>query len=354
MSAGAVVEVNPGSFPPPQAATTIVRTTTSQIGCLLIVAFLPLSVDDGESILRSLPYVTRESEDVRSASTAPGSSTSAPYGGKYALNFGVSIFRRVSLILHRVTFRSESSGNLPIANEMIARSPKAASTSTLTLPRGTRIVEEALGVPAWVMLTRLFIGLGWLRAAAEKIIDPSWWSGAGVLDFIANQAPQTLGWYRPLADGWVSLHSGLVAAAVVVLQLVVAGSLISGRAVGYGLMIGMLLNLNFMAAGAVSPSVFYLLSQGALALWLAEQAGPRKLIPRLLTSIAVAAYILGVMSLPFIGTLHPARVIRDPGIMFVVVAGLTIIGCDLAHRRITGGRSLPPLAWLLRRQPIRR
>ena len=33
------------------------------------------------------------------------------------------------------------------------------------------------------------------------------------------------------------------------------------------------MNLNFIAAGAVDPSIFYVLAQGAVALWLAERAG---------------------------------------------------------------------------------
>lgn len=202
-----------------------------------------------------------------------------------------------------------------------------------------------MGVPAWVMITRLFIGLGWTRAAVEKVIDSDWWSGSGILAFIAEQSSHTLGWYRPVLDGMVAPNAVLFAVIVIIAQLAVAVSLLSGRAVGYGLLLGMFLNLNFLAAGAVNPSAFYLLSQGALALWLAEQARSGKLITRTLSTIAVAAYVLGVMSLPYIGTLHPARVMADPGIMFVVVALLTVVACDLAHRRITGGKALPPLEW---------
>ncbi len=234
--------------------------------------------------------------------------------------------------------------------DMTAHLPKVSSSSSWTLSRSrTRIAEEALGVPAWVMITRLFIGLGWTRAAVEKVIDSDWWNGTGIVTFIGEQSAQTLGWYRPVLDGMVAPNPVLFAVIVVVAEIAVAVSLLSGRAVGYGLLLGMFLNLNFLAAGAVNPSAFYLLSQGALALWLAEQVRSGKLITRTLSAIAIAAYVLGVMSLPNIGTLHPARVMADPGIMFVLVALLTVVACDLAHRRISGGQALPPLRWFSQR-----
>ena len=37
--------------------------------------------------------------------------------------------------------------------------------------------------PAWAAVTEVFIGLGWLRAATSKIIDPSWWSGDHLAEF---------------------------------------------------------------------------------------------------------------------------------------------------------------------------
>jgi hypothetical protein len=56
-----------------------------------------------------------------------------------------------------------------------------------------------------------------------------------------------------------------------------------------------------------------------------------------------------MVSLPSITTFHPARVITDPAIMFVVISLVAVVACDSAHRRITGGRGLPAIDWLLRR-----
>ncbi|MDH3190438.1 MAG: hypothetical protein OEM39_07355 [Acidimicrobiia bacterium] len=232
---------------------------------------------------------------------------------------------------------------------MIARSPDMSSTPSWALGKGQAFVaRRTLGIPAWVLLTQIFIGLGWSRAAVEKIIDGSWWGGSGITTFLAEQSSLTLGWYQPVVDHIVRPNVAVFAIVVVCSQLLAAASLLSGRLVGYGLLLGMFMNVNFLAAGSVNPSAFYLLSQGALALWLAEQAEYGTLVPRVLSVIAVLGYVIGVMSLPYIGTLHPAEVMKDPGIMVALAGALTVIGCDLAHRRVTDGDGLPILTWFTR------
>jgi hypothetical protein len=234
---------------------------------------------------------------------------------------------------------------------MIARSPNLSSSRSWARGRGQAfIAERVLGVPAWVLLIQIFIGLGWIRAAAEKLIDPAWWNGFDLTIFLASQSPRTLGWYAPLADHVIAPNVVWFAAIVVVLQLAVGVSLLSGRAIGYALVIGMFMNLNFLAAGSVNPSVFYLVSQGAVALWLVEKAAPNKRLPIALSAIAIMGYVLAAMSLPLIRTLHPARVIEDPAIMTVLMGILTVIGCEMAHRSIKDGEGLPILNWFFRKK----
>ncbi len=233
-------------------------------------------------------------------------------------------------------------------------SPKAEqSTPTLTVKSRNAFAARTVGIPSWVLLIQLFIGLGWLRAAAEKVFEPTWWSGVEVQIFLFQQSDHMLGWYRPIATNWIAPYAASVAIAVVAILLFAASSLLSGRLVRLGLFAGMFLNLNFMAAGSVNPSVFYLLAQGVLALWLAEQSLPGKLVPRLLSGVAFLSYVVGVMSLPYIRTIDPAEVISDPAVMLVFSSVLTVIVCDQAYRRIVGGRGLPALNWLFRREESR-
>lgn len=49
--------------------------------------------------------------------------------------------------------------------------------------------------PAWVLVTQLFIGFGWNRAAVEKIIDTSWWSGDALSRFLEAQSGRTVSCY---------------------------------------------------------------------------------------------------------------------------------------------------------------
>lgn len=216
----------------------------------------------------------------------------------------------------------------------------ASSSSAASRSLSSVVADRVAGLPAWVVLTQLFIGLGWLRAAAEKVIDPGWWRGEVIASFLTEHGDRTLAWYEPFVDLVVSRYSVVFVVIVVLAQLAAGASLVTGRFVALGLAVGMFLNLNFMAAGAVSPSAFYLLSQGAVALWLVERSPARPRLRRRLHVAAVAAATAGVLSLPFVSTLHPAHVIDDPAVMFALGGALTVVGCDLAHRHLTGGIGL--------------
>ena len=112
-------------------------------------------------------------------------------------------------------------------------------------------------------------------------------------------------------------------------------SFVRGRFVGFALAVGVLMNLNFMAAGAVNPSAFYLVIQGTIALWLAERTRAGQRAGRALTATAVAGAGLAALSVPYISTLHPHGVVEDPAVMMVMGGALTVVGCGLAHRRVT-------------------
>ena len=192
------------------------------------------------------------------------------------------------------------------------------------------------GLPAWVVLTQLFIGLGWLRAVTEKLIDPAWWNGAAIHAFVEDHEGLAVGWYQPFVDTVVSPRALLVALVVMAAQLVAGLSLVTGRKAAVGVGVGMFLNLHFLAAGAVDPSAFYLLAQGALALWMAERASTPAVLRRLETA-AVSAAVLAAVSLPFITTLHPAEVIEDPAVMFAFGGSLSAVAALLARNSLGAG-----------------
>ncbi len=181
-----------------------------------------------------------------------------------------------------------------------------------------------------MLLIQVFIGFGWLRAASEKIIDPAWWSGDVIRQFVVSQQDNTLPWFEPFLDYVVIPMAPVVALVVVALQLLVGVSLLTGRRLAIGLGVGIGMNLCFLAAGAVTPSAFYLLAQGAVLLWMAERRPtPRK--ADWLQDVAAVSAFFAALNLPLIRTVHPAHVIEDPAMMFSFGALLAAMGCLVAR-----------------------
>ncbi len=188
------------------------------------------------------------------------------------------------------------------------------------------ITERFRNQPAWAAVTEIFIGLGWLRAAAAKSIDAQWWNGSALQAFLFEHQSAGLGWYQPFADQIVAPNVPLFAFTVLALQAIAAASLLSGRHRAVGLGLGIAMNLHFVAAGAVNPSAFYLLAQGALVLWMIEQRPSLPSIDSLVRTMAAGLAMVG-FNLPFIRTLDPKTVIDDPAIMMATVGGLTCLAC---------------------------
>ncbi len=114
---------------------------------------------------------------------------------------------------------------------------------------------------------RLFIGFGWLRATAEKLTDSTWYTGEAIRGFLdMHVADGTVVftsyewmieniWYptaQPL--GWV----------VMAIQLTIGLAIFCGAYTNAALLAGIVLNVNFMLAGSINPSAFYIVIQVAL------------------------------------------------------------------------------------------
>lgn len=180
-------------------------------------------------------------------------------------------------------------------------------------------------VPAWAAIAETFIALGWLRAAVEKVISPGWWSGEELADFLADHDGAALTWFEPFLTSVVEPFGLVVAALVPMLQLAIAVALFRGGATRVpGLLLGIGLNLVFIATGAVNPSIFYILLQGGILLWLVERDRSGRRIAWLDIAVGFAGFV-GSASLFSIRTLDPASVVDDPGLIMVTLAGLTLL-----------------------------
>lgn len=225
------------------------------------------------------------------------------------------------------------------SSRLIDPAEQLASTSS-RLQGGNGLIDRFVGVfagiPPWAVLVQLFFGLGWLRASTEKIIDSAWWRGDVVELFVLENEPQTVGWFSPFLDAILVMPTSLVAALLLIGQILVGVCLILNRGVRVALTVAIVMNVAFVATGSVNPSAFYLVGQGALLVALVPRDDPR-----LRTSIW-ATLAFAAVNIPFIDTIHPADVINDPAIMLVTVSALYALAARLvlvngpAHNSILG------------------
>lgn len=219
--------------------------------------------------------------------------------------------------------------------------------------------ETAVLVPL-----RGFIGLGWLRAAVEKAVDPGWADGSSLTAFLLQQGGHAaFPAYQALMTDVFLPH------AVLLSWIILIGQLLAGAAIGAGFLtraalIGALfMNINFLLAGAPNPSAFYLVIQGALLManagmilgvdgWLRQRALERRppaqevpaLSPRqprrwpLVTSMVLFGGIAGAAT-PYIRDFSPAGSVHDPAMLVVIVSLMAAVWSAMSHARSLLNRS---------------
>lgn len=133
--------------------------------------------------------------------------------------------------------------------------------------------------PAW-LLVRLYVGLVWLSAGWEKLVDPGGlWvgrrSGFALAGFVngallktAGEHPDVSGWYAAFLEHAVLPHAALFSLLVTFGELCVGLALLAGLFTGVAAFFGGFMNLAFLMAGTVSvnPQLF-VLSTGVVLAW---------------------------------------------------------------------------------------
>jgi uncharacterized membrane protein YphA (DoxX/SURF4 family) len=193
---------------------------------------------------------------------------------------------------------------------------------------------------------RLFLAAGWLRAGAEKLIDPKWWSGAKLRTFVGAQHDAALPFFRPVMNGLIAPNAQFVAIVVVVTQLLCGLAIAIGKPLRPALRWVFLMNVVFIMSGKVNPSAFYLVMEIVLLFAIADGViSVRPSAPSRRTVAAACASLgLGAAVVPYIRTIEPAKVIDDPAMMLTFTAFIITVTLLLrmsAHR--------PPTTFFLRR-----
>ncbi len=225
----------------------------------------------------------------------------------------------------------------------------------------SRLRSELSKDRAYLLPLRIFIGLGWLRAAAEKVVDPAWYDGTALTAFLQQQ----LGWsqeafpfYGTLMESVFMPGATALSIVVILAQLFAGLAILLGYYTNAGLLVGLVMNVNFVFAGAVDPSTFYIVIQLVLffggagsvlsvdTLRATGRRSPLLTAPRdregaqhqrVYGFIAVVCLAFAVAMLPYVSTLAPATVVEDPAMILVVLA---LFGAAASATSVVGSR--PP------------
>ncbi|MEM8922583.1 MAG: hypothetical protein AAGD35_03705 [Actinomycetota bacterium] len=194
-------------------------------------------------------------------------------------------------------------------------------------------------MPAWLLVSQGFLAVGWLRAAVAHGMTPEWWNGEEVTTFAAERAGDALPFYRPVLE-MVAEQPALVAAVVMLLQLVAGVMLAFNVRPLTGLAVGAVLNVNFVMAGAVNPSLFYLAIALAIVLARAEEGLSFTDVRAFSVPVTAVALAAVVALVPFIGTLDPTEAIDDPALALIFIALLSVAAAWVVRLRVD--RAPPP------------
>jgi thiosulfate dehydrogenase [quinone] large subunit len=125
---------------------------------------------------------------------------------------------------------------------------------------------------AWVwLLLRLYVGYEWVTAGWDKVTSALWvgpQAGASVTGFLTGALQNATGahpavsrWYAYLIRTVALAHPALIANIVAFGELAVGICLVLGAFTGIAAFFGILMNFNYLFAGAVSINPLLLLIQ---------------------------------------------------------------------------------------------
>jgi hypothetical protein len=205
--------------------------------------------------------------------------------------------------------------------------------------------RETLKDGIYLVPVRAFIGIGWLRAFAEKVLDSGWRDGARLAAFLERQLDAgaiAIPPYQTLVTDLFLSHALVLGWIVMLGQLLAGLAIASGSLTTAALLGGIFMNLNFVLAGAPDPSAFYIVIQMVLLLagtgavlgfdallgrYLpfltarpADFAAPRPLAPPVALALAALAAGCGTFATLHIRDWTPKGSVHDPAAVLAVLA----------------------------------
>ena len=233
------------------------------------------------------------------------------------------------------------------------------SVNILAKPR-LYVQREIQQDSAYLLPLRLFIGIGWIRACLEKFITAGWPNGTSLVEFFNQQlsgGQVVFPFYRDLITQVFAPNALALSWIIMIGQLLVGMAIMFGALTNFALLMGMFMNLNFILAGMITPSAFYIVIQAALlvantgavfgldyylsrylpfSLISAQRSLDRKfwrLEKACFSLAAVLAVFIGAASIPFIQDYSPHSV-DDPAMLMLVLSVITGLTALVTSQRI--------------------
>ena len=218
--------------------------------------------------------------------------------------------------------------------------------------------QEALRSDAYLVPLRWFLGIGWLRAAVEKLIDPAWYSGDVLRDFLGNATSGAVVFpaFETVLQTVIEPAAPLVSWLLVALQLACGMGILLGSLTNAALLTGIGMNLAFMMAGVPNPSAFYVLIQlvlfnadaGAIIGFDGRALAPDRSLPIAaqgehrrpnhkdrwwLGGLVGALLVMSTYAFAHGTDFTPAGSVKDPALVLGMVTGLGALMCLISLMR---------------------
>lgn len=250
--------------------------------------------------------------------------------------------------------RSWPVGSAPRVDRQSGRFSRLNAPARLVRRVNAAIRHEASKDGIYLVPLRAFIGIGWIRAFAEKATDPNWVGGGTLTDFLnnhlaADQMP--FPFYRDITTDYFLPHAATLAWIVLLGQLMAGLGILTGTLTTAALLGGLFMNVNFVLAGATDPSPFYIVIQALLLVcaagtimgvdgWFAARRRARWrnsqppnasgrirfrcfLVRSLSIPLALAASAVGLYAVGYIKDFSPAGSIHDPAAIMSMLGFVT-------------------------------
>ena len=220
---------------------------------------------------------------------------------------------------------------------------------------------------AYLFPLRVFIGIGWIRASLEKVLMAGWYDGSALREFFHTQLADgavRFPFYASLLQGVFAEYALILGWIIMVGQLLVGLSILTGSLTNFGLLWGLFMNINFILAGSVNPSTFYVVIQVALlfthagailggdsffarfthnGLFVAQaERGAR--VPRAgrvaIMGLTLLLFASALFLVPFIEDFSPHSV-EDPAMILFILASLGSLSTLINYLRLQKHKFVP-------------